>query len=593
MKKIVLKHIIHHEKKRILLSFPYNKGDSYDIAIRKLPGRLWSRTYSNWHIPLTEDYYENVKQCFGGLDCEIVDLVHHDKNAKEQKEQIKDDKLKQEIKSALGSKESIPLVKYYTDSLRLKNYSPNTIDAYMPYFKQFVIHFGENEIDNLGIKQLHEYVKSTIEKQKLTEVPIKHLISAIKFYYEKIKGREKIYFTLSKKYEIKPVELKIKIEELVPFINLMKKPSEKLLILLKFHLGYSTKAIINKTIEEVNRFLQSTSAKKTDTYNILYETLKSYIETANSETYLFEKETGKQIEEAELDKHIFSIVSKYKIAAIYKYELNEAMIQAKFEETTRRVYKGFFLSFLKYYNYRHPLEITDKEIRKYLVEIRQVSELSTSYLNQLINVITFYYTKVRNRKIIQGTLIRPKREKKLPDVLSMNEFVCMVNKTENKKHRLAIILLYSLGLRRQELLDLKINDFDFSRNVVTVRSGKGKKDRQLAIPENLRIMVNEFIREFSPKKYIIEGGKDKEKYSATSIVNIVHDAAYRASVKKRVYPHILRHSIATHMIEQGIDVTFVKEFLGHESIKTTMRYTHLSSESKQKVRNPFDNLKFG
>ena len=139
MEKIVLKHINHHEEKRVLISFPYIEGDAYDIAVRKLPGRLWSKTYGEWHIPLTEDYYKHVSKYFGDLDCEIVDLLHSDKNAKEQKEQVKDDKLKQEIKSALGSKESIPLVKYYTDSLRLKNYSPNTIDAYMPFFKQFGI----------------------------------------------------------------------------------------------------------------------------------------------------------------------------------------------------------------------------------------------------------------------------------------------------------------------------------------------------------------------------------------------------------------------------------------------------------------------
>jgi len=491
----------------------------------------------------------------------------------------------------LGSKESIPLVKYYTDSLRLKNYSPNTIDAYMPYFKQFVIHFGENEIDNPGIKQLHEYVKSTIEKQKLTEVPIKHLISAIKFYYEKIKGREKIYFPLQKKYEIKPVELKIKIEELVPFINLMKKPGEKLLILLKFHFGYSTKAIINKTIEEVNRYLQSTSAKKTDTYNILYETLKSYVESANPKTYLFEKETGKQIKEVELDKHIFSIVSKYKIGIVYKYELNNAMEQLNFEENTRKSYCGCYLSFLKHYNFRHPSLITDKEIRNYLVEIRTINENSSSYLNSVINAINFYYTHILKRKLSTGTIIRPKKEKILPEVISQDEIIGLIIKTVNKKHKLILSLLYSLGLRRQELIDLKTTDIDFERNVIIVKQGKGKKDRQIAIPANLKEQIVSYLPEYKPEKYLIEGVKHR-KYSTTSVENIVKDAAKRARITKNVYPHILRHSIATHMLEEGIDITFIKQFLGHNDLKTTLRYTHVSNKIAQKLRNPFDNIKF-
>jgi site-specific recombinase XerD len=168
----------------------------------------------------------------------------------------------------------------------------------------------------------------------------------------------------------------------------------------------------------------------------------------------------------------------------------------------------------------------------------------------------------------------------------------MVNSTRNQKHRLVIALLYSLGLRRQELINMKINDFDYSRNVVTVRGGKGMKDRQLALPENLRAMILEYTKEFSPKKYIIEGVNGNEKYSATSIVNILHEAAKRAFINKNVHPHILRHSIATHMIEQGIDVTYVKAFLGHENIKTTMRYTHLSNNSIKKIRNPFDGIKF-
>ncbi|MCK4664095.1 MAG: tyrosine-type recombinase/integrase [Bacteroidales bacterium] len=599
MEKIVLKEITHKEEKRILLTFPYNKGDSYDIAVRKLPGRLWSKTYGKWHIPLTVDYYKHVSQYFGGLDCEIADLVYDDKNSNPQREQKIEMKPKSEGKPldsaktiVIGiKKEFIPLVKYYTDSLRLKNYSPNTIDAYVPFFKQFVIHFGENEIDNLSIKQLHEYVKNIIEKQKLTEVPTKHIISAIKFYYEKIRGREKIYFPLQKKYEIIPIELKIKIEELIPFINVMKKPYEKLLILLKFHFGYSTKDIINKTIEEVTKFLQNISAKKTDTYNILYETLKCYLEKTNPKTYLFEKETGKQIQEDELDRHIFSIVSKYKIGIVYKYEINNAMEQLNFKETTRKSYIGCYLSFLRHYNFRHPSLITDEEIRNFLVKIRILKENSSSYLNLTISAINFYYTHILKRKLNTGTIIRPKKEKILPEVICQDEIIGLIEKTKNIKHKLVLSLLYSLGLRRQELIDLKTSDIDFQRNVIIVKQGKGKKDRQIPIPRNLKEQIISYLPEYKPEKYLIEGNKHG-KYSGTSVINIVKDAAKRAGITKNVYPHILRHSIATHMLEEGTDITFIREFLGHNDLKTTMRYTHVSNKTAQKIRNPFDNIKF-
>ncbi len=602
MKTIYTESSVHRKEKRIKLIFDY--AQELIKKIRQIHDCKWSKTMKCWHIPYREDYVNFFNKQFNGeikfiekqgtksKDDTKKSIINIYTNKKQSEQKIPERKQtnKTKIITEQEKEEIIPLVKYYKDSLQLKNYSPSTIEAYIPFFRQFVIYHNE-KIDGLSISQMYEYVKITIERQRLSEMQIRHLISAIKFYYEKIKGWEKIYFYLSKKYEIKPIDVKLDFDELIPYIEKMEEAGEKLLILLKFYFGYNSEIICRKMKVEIEKFIQNKAEKDTAVKNLLIEIGKDYLKDTGLKNYLFENKEGKHLQVHELNKKIYLIVKKYKIVEIYKRELNQAMEQVNFEETTRKVYTGCFLGFIKYYNYRYPLEITDEEIRQYLVEIRNILEFSTSYQNQVINVLNFYYTQLKKRKLSTGTLIRSKREKRLPEILSINELVSMINKTDNPKHKLVIALLYSLGLRRAELLNLKINEFDFSRNVVTVRGGKGKKDRQISIPENLREMVIEYIRDFSPKKYLLKGNS-KGKYSATSVIKVVKAAADRVFIQKRVYPHILRHSIATHMIEQGIDVTYVKEFLGHESIKTTMLYTHLNSDSMRKVKNPFDNLNF-
>lgn len=195
----------------------------------------------------------------------------------------------------------------------------------------------------------------------------------------------------------------------------------------------------------------------------------------------------------------------------------------------------------------------------------------------------------QNTKTTYIKIDRPRQEKKLPDVLSKNEVRKMINCTSNQKHKTIIILMYSCGLRRSEITNLKISDLDSSRMLIKIRGAKGRKDRYVQLTASIIPVLKKYFDEYSPKDYLFEG-QGKAKYSGSSILQDVKNAGKRANINKRVYPHILRHSFATHHLEQGTDLRFIQEWLGHASSKTTGIYTHVSEKDFRNFKNPIDDL---
>ena len=151
------------------------------------------------------------------------------------------------------------------------------------------------------------------------------------------------------------------------------------------------------------------------------------------------------------------------------------------------------------------------------------------------------------------------------------------------------MVIYSAGLRRSELLNLTINDIDSERMVINIIGSKGKKDRISLLSENLLQLLRKYYEEYKPHKYLFEG-QGGGKYSATSVINILKKSAIKAGIRKRVTPHMLRHSFATHLLEQGTDIRYIQELLGHSSSRTTEIYTHVSKQAIDKIKNPLDSF---
>lgn len=264
----------------------------------------------------------------------------------------------------------------------------------------------------------------------------------------------------------------------------------------------------------------------------------------------------------------------------------EMLVRRRYSTNTIRTYCSMFRGFMKHYRY-YPLdEITDDQIKiyiRYLIEKRGVS-ISTQ--NQVINAIKFYYEHVLGRERKKYWIERPRKEKRLPRVISQKELIRIIISAPNLKHQCIIAMLYSAGLRRGELIGLRIQDIQFDRRQVFIKGGKGKKDRVSVLSERMAVGLTKYLAEYRPRYWLFEGPK-RQQYSASSVGMLVRRAANIAGVPG-VTPHVLRHSFATHMMEGGTDTRLIQKLLGHEKLDTTAIYTHVSNTSIKNLSSPLD-----
>ena len=268
-------------------------------------------------------------------------------------------------------------------------------------------------------------------------------------------------------------------------------------------------------------------------------------------------------------------------------QYKDLLIQKRYSQNTQDIYCSYFKDFCIYFSDQNLSTITTAQINSYILELIKSKDISISQQNQRINAIKFYYEKVLGREKQYYELHRPKKEHKLPKVLSKTEVKRIFDVTKNLKHKCILMLIYSAGLRRNELLNLKPADIDSERMIIKINGAKGKKDRISLLSDNLLHLLRQYYKEYRPKQYLFEG-QNSGKYSPTSVANILKKSAKKAGIRKIVTPHMLRHSFATHLLEQGTDLRYIQELLGHESSKTTEIYTHVSKKAIDKIINPID-----
>ena len=233
--------------------------------------------------------------------------------------------------------------------------------------------------------------------------------------------------------------------------------------------------------------------------------------------------------------------------------------------------------------------LTKEDIQEYILYLKEKRSYSSSSQNQAVNAIKFYYEKVKGQQRETYWIERPRKETKLPKVISEEEVVRMLQGIDNLKHLAIVSLLYSSGLRRSELLNLKKGDINVARKQILVEGGKGKKDRITILSETALEVLKKYVIEYKPTHFLFEG-KPGNKYSSTSVAKIVQQAAEKAQTPMKVTPHILRHSFATHLMDQGIETRYIQILLGHESLNTTAIYAHVSTKSLNSISSPLDRL---
>jgi len=260
----------------------------------------------------------------------------------------------------------------------------------------------------------------------------------------------------------------------------------------------------------------------------------------------------------------------------------------RYAGNTVKTYVAMFEKFINYYSHINIDELTENDVRAY-IKILVSTQKSNSYLNQMINSIKFYYEVVLGLPNLFYRIERPRKVHTLPKVISKEEVMMMIKRTDNLKHKCIISLLYSAGLRRSELLNLKLEDIDSKRMVINIKGAKGNKERVTILSPSVLSVLRKYYKKWKPKQLLFEGPYCK-KYSGSSVVKIVNNAAIRAGIKKRVTPHMLRHSFATHLLEGGTDLRYIQVLLGHNSTRTTEIYTQVAINNIQLIKSPIESL---
>jgi integrase/recombinase XerD len=235
-------------------------------------------------------------------------------------------------------------------------------------------------------------------------------------------------------------------------------------------------------------------------------------------------------------------------------------------------------------------EITDNDTIHFFKSYTYEKNLSIGWQRLIINAVKLFYKTIEHKKFNIENLVRPHKDKLLPNVLSKTDVENILKATKNEKHRVMLALTYSCGLRRGEVLRLLPSNIDSDRKMLFIKAAKGRKDRMVPLPEKIIEMLRAYYKNYRPKKLLFEGQQEGKPYSERSFNLVFKKSCSLAKIKRPATLHWLRHSFATHHLEKGTDLRYIQELLGHNSSRTTEIYTHVSAKKLNELRSPFEDL---
>ncbi len=266
------------------------------------------------------------------------------------------------------------------------------------------------------------------------------------------------------------------------------------------------------------------------------------------------------------------------------------MRERRYSPRTIDAYTECLRIFFDYHSGKDFLEINNDDVSRFNQHYIIERKLSATYQTQFIKAIQLFYEKIPRKKLILSEIERPRKGRFLPRVLSKEDVGRIIGSTINLKHRAMLAVIYACGLRRSELLNMKISDVDSKRNVIIIRHGKGDKDRLVPLSSKILTLLREYFKLYRPQTWLFEGQEPNTPYSETSLHKVFTKAKERAGIKTSFTLHCLRHCYATHLLEAGTDLRYIQELLGHKHSTTTEIYTHVSTRSIQQIKSPFDDL---
>ena len=261
----------------------------------------------------------------------------------------------------------------------------------------------------------------------------------------------------------------------------------------------------------------------------------------------------------------------------------------RYAPNTVRTYTFHMADLFSFFYDREISELDNRDIERYIESVYLDRRYSISTQRQLISAIKIFIQYYPYTQIDEPQLVRPEACRMLPVVLSKAEVIDLIRNTRNLKHRAIVGMIYSAGLRISELIALELKDIDIDRKQIHIRSSKGRKDRYVMLSEGFLPLFHNYLVTYRPARYFVEGPNGR-KYSASSVRKFLKRSCQLARITKTVTPHTLRHSYATHLLENGVSVRHIQELLGHAKPETTMIYTHIAKKDLLKIRSPLDSI---
>lgn len=268
---------------------------------------------------------------------------------------------------------------------------------------------------------------------------------------------------------------------------------------------------------------------------------------------------------------------------------NKYLKGKRLSENTVKSYTYLTADFIAFHNNKPLNKLTNRDVELFIEDTISKRDYSISTQRQFISAIKHFKTFYPDCQINNIELTRPKKSKILPTVLSKMEIINLMRCTKNLKHRAIIGLMYSAGLRVSELINLELKDIYINRRQIHIKNAKGRKDRYIVLSEGFMPLLENYVMSYRPEKYFVEG-KNGHKYSGSSIRKFLYNSTKEANIQKRVTPHTLRHSYATHLLENGVGLRHIQELLGHVKPETTMIYTHVAKKDLLDIKSPLDTI---
>ena len=271
-------------------------------------------------------------------------------------------------------------------------------------------------------------------------------------------------------------------------------------------------------------------------------------------------------------------------------QFNQQLVLKAYSQSTLRTYDNEFRQFLHTIKATPASGFTVSRLKDYFEYCYTKLHLSENTLHSRINAMKFYYEQVPGREKFFWEIPRPKKPLILPKVISKEQIAALINAIQNTKHKTIIMLAYACGLRVSEVVSLKLKHIDGERKMLFIERAKGKKDRIVSLSPNMLIMLREYYKQYKPKNYLFEGQFENEHLTTRSIQNVLQKAKEKTGIKQEGSMHMLRHSFATHLLDKGIDVVFIQKLPGHNDIKTTLKYLHVTNKDLIQILSPLEDI---